>query len=35
LRLLLEPRGRSLDVLILKSRGGTPGRVDGVVRREL
>jgi len=34
LRLLLEPRGRSLDVLILKSRGGRPGRVDGVVRRE-
>jgi hypothetical protein len=34
LRLLLEPRGRSLDILILKSRGGTPGRVDGVVRRE-
>jgi cell division inhibitor SulA/protein ImuA len=34
LRLLLEPRGRSLDVLILKSRGGTPGRVDGIVSRE-
>jgi hypothetical protein len=34
LRLLLEPRGRSLDVLVLKSRGGTPGRVDGVVSRE-
>jgi len=33
LRLLLEPRGRSLDVLVLKSRGGTPGRVDGVVGR--
>jgi cell division inhibitor SulA/protein ImuA len=34
LRLSLEPRGRSLDVLILKSRGGAPGRVDGVVSRE-
>jgi hypothetical protein len=34
LRLLLEPRGRSLDVLILKSRGGMPGRVEGVVGRE-
>jgi hypothetical protein len=34
LRLLLEPRGRALDVLILKSRGGTPGRVEGVVGKK-
>lgn len=32
LRLLLEPRGRALDVVILKSRGGAPGKVEGVVR---
>ena len=31
LRLLLEPCGRSLDVLILKSRGGMPGKVEGVM----
>ena len=31
LRLLLETRGRALDVVILKSRGGMPGRVEGVM----
>lgn len=31
LRLLLEPRGRALDVHILKSRGGVPGKVEGVM----
>lgn len=31
LRLLLERRGRALDVVILKSQGGTPGRVEGVM----
>jgi len=34
LRLLLEPRDGALDVTILKCRGGTPGRVEGVVRGE-
>jgi len=34
LRLLLEPRDGVLDVSILKCRGGTPGRVEGVVSRE-
>jgi cell division inhibitor SulA/protein ImuA len=34
LRLLLEPRDGALDVAILKCRGGTPGRVEGVVNRE-
>ena len=33
LRLLLEPRGGTLDVHILKSRGGLPGRVEGVLKR--
>lgn len=31
LRLLLETRGRVLDVVILKCQGGTPGRVEGVL----
>jgi cell division inhibitor SulA/protein ImuA len=31
LRLLLEPRGRVLDISILKSRGGMPSRVEGVL----
>lgn len=31
LRLLLEARGRALDIVILKSQGGTPGRVEGVM----
>jgi hypothetical protein len=31
LRLLLEPRGGSLDVIILKSRSGTPGRIEGLL----
>jgi hypothetical protein len=30
LRLLLEPRGHCLDVEILKSRGGSPGRIPDV-----
>jgi len=34
LRLLLEPRNGALDVAILKCRGGTPGRVEGVVGGE-
>jgi hypothetical protein len=34
LRLLLEPRGRTLDVVVLKSQGGAPGRVEGVVSSE-
>jgi hypothetical protein len=31
LRLLLEPNGRGLDVLVLKCQGGKPGRVEGVL----
>lgn len=33
LRLLLEPNGRGLDVVILKCQGGMPGRVEGVMGR--
>jgi hypothetical protein len=31
LRLSLEPRERGLDVVVLKCRGGRPGRVEGVM----
>jgi len=31
LRLLLEPRDGALDVVVLKSRGGTPGRIEGLL----
>ena len=31
LRLSLEPRGRVLDVWLLKCQGGRPGRVEGVM----
>lgn len=34
LRLSLEPRDGALDVVILKCRGGVPGRVEGVVSGE-
>ena len=33
LRLLLEPRDSGLDVHILKSRGGLPGKVEAVLKR--
>jgi len=33
LRLLLEPRDGTLDVHILKSRGGLPGTVEAVLKR--